>query len=569
MRRFFSILFCFPQQKLNKDDDNANGIADYLDNGAPWLEDDDLIELRLGLSLYLTNGIFKIEVLEGAEHIRIWEKTNWILDPLKEVRMHLTNVWDLAVGDPAEYASIEGISTSSIPRDVVLRLSYSNESFYAQDMVKFSVVNVELIPKSTNVCWTDAIQVEILTTNRFSPNGILWTRTNGLAVVSTNNEKLVFTPTNSIPTNYLIKAEVVGLATCYDTTTVTVYRVDLDPASTNVCWNSTNRIEIVVTNSYAPNGVVWSGTNGLAVISANSTNLVFTPTNSFVTNYSVRAAAVGFTNCFDNCLMTVLKVELEASKNLLTLKHDRDCNLEVKTTPATGIAVDEYRIDIKRTNSATWYALNTNKTMNPWQANIAGGFHLRGMAKIGGTECYSTNIVVVNQFPTYTQIEGDADVRTATDTEWANTLTDCTGAPMNLRRERGFWILLNTTSNAYQFPSTVTGPWVSPTQGASISLGATPADVPAVPLPNSAGAVYTVGRFHTHTPRTYCSTNSFRRVGPSTGTAPSDVAAANSSQRVGMAYDYVGDAAGRIRGGHPEGDPAQRYPYGPLSRPMP
>jgi hypothetical protein len=156
---------------------------------------------------------------------------------------------NLAVGDPAEYASIEGISTSSIPRDVVLRLSYSNESFYAQDVVKFSVVNVDLIPQSTNVCWTDASQIEILTTNRFSPNGILWAGTNGLSVVSTNNEKLVFTPTNSIPTNYLIKAEVVGLATCYDTATVTVYRVDLDPAATNVCWNSTNRIVIFVVHS--------------------------------------------------------------------------------------------------------------------------------------------------------------------------------------------------------------------------------------------------------------------------------------------------------------------------------
>ena len=120
---------------------------------------------------------------------------------------------------------------------------------------------------------------------------------------------------------------------------------------------------------------------------------------------------------------SVLKVELEASKNALTLKHDRECNLEVKTVPVD-ISADQYKIEIKRTNSATWYTLSTNKTMTPWLANIAGGFHLRGMAKIGGTESYSTNIVVVNQFPTYTQIEGDADVRSATDTEWTNTPTN-------------------------------------------------------------------------------------------------------------------------------------------------
>ena len=171
---------------------------------------------------------------------------------------------------------------------------------------------------------------------------------------------------------------------------------------------------------------------------------------------------------------TVVKVDIEASKNLLTLKHDRDCNLEVKNTPTNGITVDEYRINIKRTNSATWYTLYTNKTMTPWHANIAGGFNLRGMAKIGGTEFYSTNILIVNQFPTYTQIEGDTDVRSATDTEWANTLTDCTQTP-NQRRERGFWLRVNTASSAYEHDAVVTGDWVGPDDGASVNLPARPA----------------------------------------------------------------------------------------------
>jgi hypothetical protein len=67
---------------------------------------------------------------------------------------------------------------------------------------------------------------------------------------------------------------------------------------------------IFVTNSYAPNGVVWSGTNGLAVVSANSTNLVFTPTNSTPSNYVIQVSAVGLSNCFDTCEVVVLKAEL-------------------------------------------------------------------------------------------------------------------------------------------------------------------------------------------------------------------------------------------------------------------
>lgn len=249
-------------------------------------------------------------------------------------------------------------------------------------------------------------------------------------------------------------------------------------------------------------------------------------------------------------------MELTASKNLLTLKHDRECNLEVKTVPVD-ISSEQYKIEIKQTNSATWYTLSTNKTMTPWLANIAGGFHLRGMAKIGGTECYSTNIVVINQFPTYTQIEGDTAVRSSTDTEWADTLTDCTENP-NQRRERGFWFRLNSTSNVYEHDAVVTGAWVGPDDQGSISLPSRPSDVPANPAPNATGAVYYVASFHTHTPTTY-RTNSpgTRAVGPSSPDNNADTA----DDVPGIVYDYVESPAGSnsIPMGHPEGADAQRY----------
>ncbi|NKB24141.1 MAG: hypothetical protein GKR87_07160 [Kiritimatiellae bacterium] len=151
---------------------------------------------------------------------------------------------------------------------------------------------------------------------------------------------------------------------------------------------------------------------------------------------------------------TIVKVDLDVEKNLLTLKHDRDCDLEVMVELAS-VTVDEYKIEIKRTIESTWYSMATSKTLTPWYGNIAGFFHLRGMAKINRVECYSTNVVVTNQFPSYTQIVGDTIVQTDTATEWANTLTDCT---TNQRRERGFWILLNTINDSYEHIPVTLGP---------------------------------------------------------------------------------------------------------------
>lgn len=264
------------------------------------------------------------------------------------------------------------------------------------------------------------------------------------------------------------------------------------------------------------------------------------------------------TNCADNILITVLKVGIDVQKILLTLKHDRECNLEVKAIPID-IPLGTYRIDIKRTNSATWYVLSANKYMSPWYANIAGGFHLRGMAIINGTECYSTNVVVINQFPEYAQIQSDSTVQSSTDTEWANTLIDCTDSP-NQRRERGFWVVLNTTSDHYGTGAIVTGAWAGPTNDVSIILPSRPSDIPSSPLPNSVGAIYSVASFHTHTPTTYRTNyppGTTRDVGPS----PGDNAADTADDVPGIVYDYIASPSGTgsIPTGHPENSSAQRY----------
>ena len=269
-------------------------------------------------------------------------------------------------------------------------------------------------------------------------------------------------------------------------------------------------------------------------------------------------------------MVTVLRIIIDVQKTLLTLKHDRECNLEVKAIP-TDIPLNTYKIEIKRTNSTSWYELSANKLMNPWYANIAGSFHLRGMATINGTECYSSNIVVINQFPDYSQIEADSVVRSATDSEWAGTLADCTPSP-NLRRERGFWVRINTVNSTYVSSGATVGPMVGPATGAWIDLGGRPLDSPADPAPNSPGAEYSVASFHTHTPTTYRTTNDLgvtgvRIIGPSGPDHTQDY----SDNVVGIVYDYIAtpQGSGSIPAGHPLASSAQRYHSGPLRRSTP
>jgi hypothetical protein len=168
-----------------------------------------------------------------------------------------------------------------------------------------------LTPKATNDFWQSTAPVEIVLTNSYAPGGITWSGTNGLKVVSATDAKLVFTPTNSVATNYVVKAASTGSPNGYDVCTVNVYRVEMTPKATNVCWLSSAPVEIVLTNSYAPGGITWSGTNGLKVVSATDAKLVFTPTNSVATNYAVKATATAFTNCYDICAVSVMKVELD------------------------------------------------------------------------------------------------------------------------------------------------------------------------------------------------------------------------------------------------------------------
>lgn len=252
------------------------------------------------------------------------------------------------------------------------------------------------------------------------------------------------------------------------------------------------------------------------------------------------------------------KVTLTVEKPLLTLKHNRDCKLEIKVEPAEVVA-SAFRIEIRRDSGRDWKKISDTSKMEPWHATIAGKFKVRGVVTVAGKEFFSVAQDVEVQFPDYNDIVGDPDVVAAVNAEWQTTLADCTQVP-NQRRERGFWIQLDTTANKYTFGATVLGAFVGPAAGAAVPLPTRPGDNPANPAVDAKGAVYQVASFHTHTPtefRVGLPAGTTRGIGPSGADNRIDT----NDDVPGVVYDFTESPAGtgNIPMLHPKNSAAQLY----------
>lgn len=181
------------------------------------------------------------------------------------------------------------------------------------DAATANVFRVELAPHSADVCaHTPGSETIAFTNSYLGTGGITWSGTNGLHIVSADSYGLVFTPSNSVPSNYVVTAMVNDYTSCTDTTTVNVYRVELIPPLTNVCVHMSTNVTIAFTDGYlGVGGVTWSGTNGLLIVSADEDNgLVFTPTNSLPSNYVVTVTINDYTSCSSVATINVVKAEV-------------------------------------------------------------------------------------------------------------------------------------------------------------------------------------------------------------------------------------------------------------------
>jgi hypothetical protein len=278
---------------------------------------------------------------------------------------------------------------------------------------------------------------------------------------------------------------------------------------------------------------------------------------------SAHRCSATFEHPYCDCCGHYMPVDLRlfVSQDLLTLKHDNQTTISIVHSDPHGSVVSSPSIQIRRLGETNWLELAASDSVDPWTARVAGYFELQGKLTVDGRDAYTPLVDVEVQFPSYFDLVGDSSVVGMTSTAWQGVLNDCT--PTN-RRERGYWILLNTETDHYFHTTTVFGPAVTNMQGAYVNLPQRPSDVPIAPSPLAAGATYPVATFHAHTPTTYLSVG--RPVGPS----PEDASANNDPlfMAPGIVRDYVESqpGSGAIPPQHPKSSPSMLYPTAGIQR---
>ena len=231
----------------------------------------------------------------------------------------------------------------------------------------------------------------------------------------------------------------------------------------------------------------------------------------------------------------------------MTLKHDNQTRIEIAHPYSWGETFEEGTVEIRRAGGTNeWLTLGTETELNPWTARIAGHFELRGISSVDGNAFTTAVQQIEVRFPCYDDIVSSSNVIRFCKAAWIQTLLDT--SPTN-RRERGFWVWLDTGQDAYEPGLLELGDFVENDEGSFIDLSSRPGDMPDLPPANASSARYPVASFHTHTPTYY--RTSGRGVGPS----PADNGMDTDDQVPGIVYDYLGDGL-NISAGHPIVAPA-------------
>lgn len=163
-----------------------------------------------------------------------------------------------------------------------------------------------------------------------------------------------------------------------------------------------------------------------------------------------------------------------------------------------------------------------------------------GGTATGGNKAYI-------RFPTAERMRGLAVILGWAIAAWDKTKADVTPTQ---RRERGFWIRWNKTTDAFSKTDDITSPFKANNQDVAVDLGTRPADV---------GDVYTVASFHTHTPTVHRAPADMKDGARFGGPSQSDYEYDDKDDVAGLVFDY---AAPIVPAGHPLGAHAVVYTAG-------
>ena len=135
-------------------------------------------------------------------------------------------------------------------------------------------------------------------------------------------------------------------------------------------------------------------------------------------------------------------------------------------------------VQIRRKGESAWLTLGSPSSLNPWTAKIAGTFEMRGIGSVHGKIVETPIEEEVVRFPGMYNLVNNAQIIALANTAWAATLADC--SPTN-RREWGFWIYLDTSSDSYEAGPTIYGDPCGPDDDAAVSMSPRPPDEPPLP----------------------------------------------------------------------------------------
>lgn len=251
-----------------------------------------------------------------------------------------------------------------------------------------------------------------------------------------------------------------------------------------------------------------------------------------------------------------IKISLHVPNRKITLMDSYQ--LEARITPECLDYDDVKFLIVLPTQSYTLQEHSGNvcneKAVKP------GKFKVVALLIYKGTSIISETKEIEVQYPSYNDITSNATVKAAMEKTWEETKK---AASATGRKEKGFWIYLNTSTGQYVCEDIDDGPLVTGCEGTNGEISMPPPKSYRPSYSPVEGGYYAVATFHTHTPLTYCTGERFP-VGPSS----TDIKWGNGNHMPGIVYDYIGkvqvgyDNVG-IFGGHDINAPARLYPFGP------
>ncbi|MBU1858225.1 MAG: hypothetical protein KKC28_14705 [Verrucomicrobia bacterium] len=178
------------------------------------------------------------------------------------------------------------------------------------------------------------------------PQGVDWTiipvLTDGAGIPSSNAWQAEITPGN-VATNYKVRATSKDNASFYDEVNLQVWKIDIVETNIYVAVSNTVSLHLTPDSSLdAQWTVIPSVQNGASIQGSSVGTSVVVNAGSIASNYMVKAYAPDFSNCYDTCSVTVLKVE--------------SIQLVSGATSSNVIPTNTWA-DIKDTNSPTEYVV--------------------------------------------------------------------------------------------------------------------------------------------------------------------------------------------------------------------